>query len=527
MKTRSSLTRLHVLQNRDNSPQTSTPPPEPSAAFAAKTAVSNANRHHAAQNSGNYGKPPKLRKKLHPGGVYSESHSSTCCCSVSSAYISHTHHCNLLDDFPVVDFLQSQTNRFINEQKEVLKQCPVLRRENDRALRPLMRQRPCVSITTKLLQTDMCQTHSNICLLNVSPSPDQVLLVGHVGLAGRQRHVSVLVPGEAVLCDGVVPVGEEARGAAAAAGVTAVHRGVTDVGGVGREERHVEAEGDADRSRLAASASPTPATWNATRASTPGRNATAASTAANASLSRALWRSTWPSTQTVNSSGVFTAARRLYQAATCDDTSLSMQETNEGRQHYSDGGGVKGRVRSQWSHTCSEWTKQHTGPEQLPSICGAGFQIWCQHVVHVNGCGHVAQTTAGCVLVGSDRHPTRVGLMASCGVSLRSPAPARDLPIRSQSQLSIMKSQPVLYQLIRNTWTNIGEIRTNWQKRLFNVCFDCFSLIPSANMQEAGLMTCIAASHKGAMDMFYLHFCSGETELQRSQKNTGFLLTRF
>lgn len=73
--------------------------------------------------------------------------------------------------------------------------------------------------------------------------------------------------------------------------------------------------------RCAASASPTPATWNATRAFTPERNATAASTVANASPSQDPWRSTWQSTRTANSSGVRTAARRLYQAATCGDTS--------------------------------------------------------------------------------------------------------------------------------------------------------------------------------------------------------------
>lgn len=76
--------------------------------------------------------------------------------------------------------------------------------------------------------------------------PDQVLLVGHIRFAGRQRHVSVVVPGEAVLGDGVISVGEEARRAAAAAGTTAVHRRVTDVRGVGRKEREVEAVGHRD-----------------------------------------------------------------------------------------------------------------------------------------------------------------------------------------------------------------------------------------------------------------------------------------
>lgn len=79
-----------------------------------------------------------------------------------------------------------------------------------------------------------------------SVSPDQVLLVGHVGLAGSQRHVAVVVPGEAVLCDAVVSVGEEARRAAAGARITAVHRRVTDVRGVRGQEGHVEAGGDTD-----------------------------------------------------------------------------------------------------------------------------------------------------------------------------------------------------------------------------------------------------------------------------------------
>lgn len=55
-------------------------------------------------------------------------------------------------------------------------------------------------------------------------SPDQVLLVGHAGFAGiQQRHVAVVVPGEAVVRDAVVSVGEEARRAAAAARINAVH----------------------------------------------------------------------------------------------------------------------------------------------------------------------------------------------------------------------------------------------------------------------------------------------------------------
>ncbi len=54
--------------------------------------------------------------------------------------------------------------------------------------------------------------------------PDQVLLVGHVGFAGRQRHVAVIVQGEAVLGDAVVSVGEEAWRAAAAARITTIHR---------------------------------------------------------------------------------------------------------------------------------------------------------------------------------------------------------------------------------------------------------------------------------------------------------------
>lgn len=68
-----------------------------------------------------------------------------------------------------------------------------------------------------------------------------VLLVGHASLAGRQRHVPVLVPREAVLRHGVVAVGEEARRAAAAAGAAAVGRGVADVRGVGGEEGLVQA----------------------------------------------------------------------------------------------------------------------------------------------------------------------------------------------------------------------------------------------------------------------------------------------
>lgn len=49
-------------------------------------------------------------------------------------------------------------------------------------------------------------------------SPDQVLLVGDAGCAGTQRNVAVLIPGEAVLGDAVVSVGEEAGRAAARAG---------------------------------------------------------------------------------------------------------------------------------------------------------------------------------------------------------------------------------------------------------------------------------------------------------------------
>lgn len=60
-------------------------------------------------------------------------------------------------------------------------------------------------------------------------SPDQVLLVGHVSFAGSQRHVSVVIQGKAVLGDSVVPVGEEARRAAAAAGIPTIHGRVTDV----------------------------------------------------------------------------------------------------------------------------------------------------------------------------------------------------------------------------------------------------------------------------------------------------------
>lgn len=40
-------------------------------------------------------------------------------------------------------------------------------------------------------------------------NPDQVLLVGNAGFAGRQRHVAVVVPRETVLGDVVVSVGEE------------------------------------------------------------------------------------------------------------------------------------------------------------------------------------------------------------------------------------------------------------------------------------------------------------------------------
>ena len=76
-----------------------------------------------------------------------------------------------------------------------------------------------------------------------SISPDQVLLVGHAGFAGSQRHVAVVVPGEAVLGDAVVSVGEETRRAAAGARIAAIHGRVTDVRGVGREDGLVEAEG--------------------------------------------------------------------------------------------------------------------------------------------------------------------------------------------------------------------------------------------------------------------------------------------
>lgn len=68
-------------------------------------------------------------------------------------------------------------------------------------------------------------------------SPDQVLLVGHAGGAGTQRNVAVLIPGEAVLGDAVVSVGEEAGRAAAGAGASgAAPRRVTDVGGVRGEQ---------------------------------------------------------------------------------------------------------------------------------------------------------------------------------------------------------------------------------------------------------------------------------------------------
>lgn len=68
-------------------------------------------------------------------------------------------------------------------------------------------------------------------------SPDQVLLVGHAGGAGTQRNVAVLIPGEAVLSDAVVSVGEEAGRAAAGAGASgAAPRRVADVGRVGGEQ---------------------------------------------------------------------------------------------------------------------------------------------------------------------------------------------------------------------------------------------------------------------------------------------------
>lgn len=74
-------------------------------------------------------------------------------------------------------------------------------------------------------------------------SPDQVLLVGHAGPAVGQRHVSVLVQAEAVLCDVIVTVGEEARRAAAAAGGAGVRRRVADVRRVGGQEGDVWAAG--------------------------------------------------------------------------------------------------------------------------------------------------------------------------------------------------------------------------------------------------------------------------------------------
>lgn len=92
--------------------------------------------------------------------------------------------------------------------------------------------------------SDLCHALQQQIKLVTSISPDQVLLVGHVGFAGSQRHVAVVVPGEAVLGDAVVPVGEETRRAAAGARIAAVHGRVTDVRGVGREDGLVEAEGD-------------------------------------------------------------------------------------------------------------------------------------------------------------------------------------------------------------------------------------------------------------------------------------------
>lgn len=55
-------------------------------------------------------------------------------------------------------------------------------------------------------------------------SPDQVLLVGHAGRAGTKRNVAILIPGEAVLGDAVVSVGEEAGRAAAGAGAAPARR---------------------------------------------------------------------------------------------------------------------------------------------------------------------------------------------------------------------------------------------------------------------------------------------------------------
>ena len=77
-------------------------------------------------------------------------------------------------------------------------------------------------------------------------SPDQVLLVGHVGLGGGEGHVPLVVPGHAVLPQDVVAVGEQAAGAPAGAGRAARRvGGVAGEGGVVREERQVQAAGGA------------------------------------------------------------------------------------------------------------------------------------------------------------------------------------------------------------------------------------------------------------------------------------------
>ena len=77
-------------------------------------------------------------------------------------------------------------------------------------------------------------------------SPDQVLLVGHVCLGGGEGDVPLVVPGDAVLPQDVVSVGEEAAGAPAGAGGAAGRvGGVAGEGGVVGEEGQVQTAGGA------------------------------------------------------------------------------------------------------------------------------------------------------------------------------------------------------------------------------------------------------------------------------------------
>ena len=59
------------------------------------------------------------------------------------------------------------------------------------------------------------------------------------------------------------------------------------------------------------------------------------------------------------------------------------------------------------------------------------------------------------------------------------------------------------------TRTTENDRNRRWEK-LFEAYFDCFlslAHVPSTNMEEAGFMTYPAASHQGAMQMFWLHVC--------------------